>query len=142
MKALTEQESGIIIMAAMLLFPTASMLYGGYRLYFAAKQAAMRKFREDKEKARKQGRSEGHSEGLVEGRSEGLIEGRSEGLVEGRSEGLIEGRSKGLVEGRSEGLIEGRSIERTRIMNELSRRGALTPELLQILSSEDDEDRS
>ena len=134
MKALTEQESGIIIMAAMLLFPTASMLYGGYRLYFAAKQAAMRKFREDKEKARKQGLSEGRSEGLVEGRSEGLIEGRSEGLIEGRSEG----RSEGLIEG----ISEGRSIERTRIMNELSRRGALTPELLQILSSEDDEDRS
>ncbi len=76
-------------------------------MYFAAKQAAMRKFREDKEKARKQGRSEGHSEGLVEGRSEGISEGRS--------------------------------IERTRIMNELSRRGALTPELLQILSGEDED---
>ena len=42
---LTNREDGIVITATLLLFPTAA-LYGVFRMFFAAKQAAERKARE------------------------------------------------------------------------------------------------
>ena len=39
LKGLTEREDGIIIVATLLLFPTTAALYGGFKVFFAAKEA-------------------------------------------------------------------------------------------------------
>ena len=57
---LTERENGIIIVATLLLFPTAAALYGGFAVFFAAKEAVERRA---KEKGRQEGRQEGREEG-------------------------------------------------------------------------------
>ena len=49
---LTNREDGVIITATLLLFPTTTALYGGFKLFFAAKEAVERK-------ARERGRREG-----------------------------------------------------------------------------------
>lgn len=49
---LTNREDGVIITATALLFPTTATLYGGFKLFFAAKEAVERK-------ARERGRREG-----------------------------------------------------------------------------------
>ena len=51
--SLTERENGIIIVATLLLFPTAAALYGGFAVFFAAKEAVERRA---KEKGRQEGR--------------------------------------------------------------------------------------
>lgn len=43
LKSLTEQEDGIIIVATLLLFPTTAALYGGFAVFFAAKEAVERR---------------------------------------------------------------------------------------------------
>ena len=58
--SLTERENGIIIVATLLLFPTAAALYGGFAVFFAAKEAVERRA---KEKGRQEGRQEGREEG-------------------------------------------------------------------------------
>ena len=55
LNTLTTQDDGIIIVATMMLFPTATVLYGGGNLIFAAKEAVERR-------ARKKGRAEGRAE--------------------------------------------------------------------------------
>ena len=60
LETLTNREDGIIITATPLLFPTTAALYGVFRMFFAAKQAAERK-------ARERGRREGIQEGLEQG---------------------------------------------------------------------------
>ena len=60
LESLTNQEDGIIITATLLLFPTTAALYGVFRMFFAAKQAAERK-------ARERGRNEGIQEGIRAG---------------------------------------------------------------------------
>ncbi len=40
---LTSRDDGVIIVATLLLFPTALALYGGLRMYFAAKEAVEKK---------------------------------------------------------------------------------------------------
>ena len=50
--SLTERENGIIIVATLLLFPTAAALYGGFAVFFAAKEAVERRA---KEKGRQEG---------------------------------------------------------------------------------------
>ncbi len=62
-KGLTTQEDGVIIVATLMLFPTAGVLYGGAKLIFAAKEAV-------EKKAREKGRVEGRLEGRLEGRAE------------------------------------------------------------------------
>ena len=57
--ALTNQEDGIIITATLLLFPTTAVLYGVFRMFFAAKQAAERKARERERQTLERGRQEG-----------------------------------------------------------------------------------
>ncbi len=52
LERLTNREDGIIITGTLLLFPTAAALYGGSKLFFAAKEAVERK-------ARERGRREG-----------------------------------------------------------------------------------
>ena len=44
--SLTERENGIIIVATLLLFPTAAALYGGFTVFFAAKEAVERRAKE------------------------------------------------------------------------------------------------
>ena len=53
--ALTNREDGIIITATLLLFPTTAALYGVFKMFFAAKEAAERKARERQRKAREEG---------------------------------------------------------------------------------------
>ena len=69
LKSLTEQEAGVIILATLLLFPTTTVLYGGAKLIFAAKEAV-------EKKAEQKGRAQGIEEGQAKGRAEGLSEGR------------------------------------------------------------------
>ena len=59
LKGLTEREDGIIIVATLLLFPTTAALYGGFKVFFAAKEAV-----------EKRARAKGKAEGKVEGRKE------------------------------------------------------------------------
>ena len=74
MKALTQEDAGVIIVATMLMFPASLTLYGGVKLFFAAKNAADRKLAEQKKRIRE----EGLAQGRTEGRSEGRAEGRSQ----------------------------------------------------------------
>ena len=39
---ITQWEEGVIIVATLLLFPTALALYGGFKMFFAAKEAVQR----------------------------------------------------------------------------------------------------
>ncbi len=61
-RELTELEDGVIIVATLLLFPTTAALYGGFKMFFAAKEAVERK-------ARERGRQEGRQEGRLEERN-------------------------------------------------------------------------
>lgn len=70
LKALTNEDSGIIVVATMLLFPTTLMMYGGAKLIFAAKQAVERETRERLKKQREEGIAEGRAEGRKEVRAE------------------------------------------------------------------------
>ena len=67
--ALTQRDDGIIMTATLLLFPTAMVLYGGSKMFFAAKEAVERKARE-----------RGRQEGIDQGRQEGIDQGRQEGV--------------------------------------------------------------
>ena len=62
LRELTNREDGIIIVATLLLFPTTAMLYGGFKVFFAAKEAV-------ENKARQKGREEGRQEGRQEERA-------------------------------------------------------------------------
>ena len=62
LKTLTNEESGVIIVATLLLFPTTLTLYGGAQLVFAAKEAVERRTRERLKKQREEGRKEGRAE--------------------------------------------------------------------------------
>ena len=53
--SLTNREDGIIITATLLLFPTTAALYGVFKMFFAAKEAAERKARERQRQAREEG---------------------------------------------------------------------------------------
>ena len=53
---LTRDDDGVIIVATLLLFPTTAALYGGLKMFFAAKEAV-------EKKARERGRREGRQEG-------------------------------------------------------------------------------
>ena len=53
--ALTNRDDGIIITATLLLFPTTTVLYGVFKMFFAAKEAAERKARERQRQAREEG---------------------------------------------------------------------------------------
>lgn len=75
LEALTNQEDGIIITATLLLFPATATLYGVFRMFFAAKQAAERKARERERQERERERQT-HERGCREGIKEGVITGR------------------------------------------------------------------
>ena len=61
LKGLTEREDGIIIVATLLLFPATAALYGGFKVFFAAKEAV-------EKRARAKGKAEGRAEGRKEER--------------------------------------------------------------------------
>ena len=65
---MTQWEDGVIIVATLLLFPTALTLYGGFRMFFAAKAAAERQARKRAELHREEGRVLGVEEGVVKER--------------------------------------------------------------------------
>ena len=52
---LTLREDGVIIVGTILLFPTTATLYGGVKVFFAAREAVRR---ESREKGRQEGREE------------------------------------------------------------------------------------
>ena len=111
---LAARDDGVIIVGTMLLFPTTATIYGGIKVFFAAREAVRRESRE-------------------KGRQEGIQEGRQEGI----REGLQEGRQEGIREGLQEGLQEGRQEERERIRKELAKQGvAISPELAKILNGD------
>ena len=62
---MTQWEDGVIIVATLLLFPTALALYGGFAMFFAAKEAVENRAME---RGRRVGRQEGRQEGIQEGR--------------------------------------------------------------------------
>ena len=73
LKMLTERDDGVIIVATLLLFPTTLTLYGGFIMFFAAKEFVERRA---VERGRREGREEGRKEGKYEGRQEGRREDR------------------------------------------------------------------
>ena len=73
LKALTNEDSGIIIVATMLLFPTTLMMYGGAKLIFAAKQAVEREARERLKKQRQEGIEEGRKQVRAELEKRGML---------------------------------------------------------------------
>ena len=87
LKKLSQQDTGLIAVATLLLFPTAVIVYGGLKVWFAAKEAV-------EKKAMARGRAEGRTEGRAEGLAEGKVEGRDEGLAEGRQEGQQQERDR------------------------------------------------
>ena len=107
---LAARDDGVIIVGTMLLFPTTATIYGGIKVFFAAREAVRRESRE---------------------------KGRQEGIQEGRQEGIREGIQEGRQEGIREGIQEGRQEERERIRKELAKQGvAISPELAKILNSD------
>ena len=70
---MTQWEDGVIIVATLLLFPTALALYGGFTMFFAAKEAVEKRAME---RGRRVGREEGRQEGINEGLEKGIQEGR------------------------------------------------------------------
>ena len=60
---LAARDDGVIIVGTILLFPTTATIYGGIKVFFAAREAVRRESRE-------KGRQEGIREGLQEGRQE------------------------------------------------------------------------
>ena len=72
-KGLTEQDSGVIAVATMLLFPVTLTFYGGAQLVFAAKEAVERRTRERLKKQREEGRKEGRKILIEELMQKGVI---------------------------------------------------------------------
>ena len=75
---LADSETGIIVVATALLFPTAVSLYGGILMFLSAKDTVERWSRAKDEKAMAKGREEGRKAGREEGRKAGREEGRRE----------------------------------------------------------------
>ena len=76
LKELSDKNDGLIVVATLLLFPVAAVIYGGVHLFFAAKEAFERRQRKLREAAREAGFEEGHQEGQQQGRQEGRQEER------------------------------------------------------------------
>ena len=72
---LAARDDGVIIVGTMLLFPTTATIYGGIKVFFAAREAVRREAQEG-EKGRREGLQEGRQEGIREGLQEGRQEER------------------------------------------------------------------
>ena len=74
-------QDGVVILAGMLLFPSATVVYGGTRMIFAAYEAYLEK-KQEREQKRKE-----YENALIErGRKQGLEQGRERGLEQGRKQ--------------------------------------------------------
>ena len=60
LSGLTDRPDGVIIVATLLLFPTTLALYGGFAVFYAAKEFV-------EKRARRRGRVEGIAEGIKKG---------------------------------------------------------------------------
>ena len=63
LKELTDKSAGLIVVATLLLFPTAVVIYGGGRMFFAAKEAHERRQRQLRQAAMEAGLREGREQG-------------------------------------------------------------------------------
>ena len=68
LSGLTDRPEGVIIVATLLLFPTTLTLYGGFAVFYAAKEFV-------EKRARRRGRAEGRVEGIAEGFAKGHTKG-------------------------------------------------------------------
>ena len=59
LKELSDKNAGLIVVATLLLFPTALVIYGGLKMWFSAKAAVERRQRELRQAARESGLEEG-----------------------------------------------------------------------------------
>ena len=64
LSGLTNRPDGVIIVATLLLFPTTLALYGGFAVFYSAKEFV-------EKRARRIGRAEGIADGIARGRNEG-----------------------------------------------------------------------
>jgi len=87
-KGLTEQESGVIVVATIMLFPVSLTFYGGTRLVFAAKEAyeirrraRLKREKEEMERVKAESRAEGRAEGRTESREQIRTELEKRGLL-------------------------------------------------------------
>ena len=67
---MTQWEDGVIIVATILLFPTALTLYGGFAMIFAAKQTVDNWAYQRSQRKLEEGRVLGVEEGVVKGRKQ------------------------------------------------------------------------
>ena len=111
LKGLSDKDAGLIVVATLLLFPTAVVTYGGLRMWFAAKEAVEKK-------------------AMERGRERGLEQGREQGLEQGREQG----REQGLEQGREQGREQGHQEERERVRRSMKERGMPDDEIAQILA--------
>ena len=73
LKTLRNEESGVIIAATIMLFPTTAAMYGGAQLIFAAKEAVERRARERLKRQREEGRAEGREQIRTELEKRGML---------------------------------------------------------------------
>lgn len=73
LKTLANEESGVIIAATIMLFPTTAAMYGGAQLIFAAKEAVERRARERLKRQREEGRAEGREQIRTELEKRGML---------------------------------------------------------------------
>ena len=71
----THRDNGVIIVASLLLFPCTLVLYGGLRMFFAAKEAV-------EKRAFQRGQRAGIDQGINQGIDRGVKRGRREGRRE------------------------------------------------------------
>ena len=70
LSGLTDRPDGVIIVATLLLFPTTLTLYGGFAVFYAAKEFV-------EKRARRRGRAEGIAEGFAKGHTKGTQDERA-----------------------------------------------------------------
>ena len=81
LKELSDKNAGLIVVATLLLFPTATVIYGGVHVFFAAKEAFERRQRKLREAAREAGLEEGRQEGRKEERKRISQELERQGII-------------------------------------------------------------
>ena len=106
-KKLTHQDDGLMAAAFLLLCPATGLLYGGTKMFFAAREAVRRKAHERDERMR--------------------AEGLEQGLEQGLERGLEQGLERGLEQGLERGLEQGSEQTRLRILSVLERYGVELP---------------
>ena len=99
LKELTDKSAGLIVVATLLLFPTAVVVYGGVHLFFAAKEAFERKQRKLREAAQEAGFQEGRQEGQ---RAERKRIGQAVEALTQRGEPITQEEIARILEGDSE----------------------------------------